>query len=174
MIGLAVVVAAAAIGSSAPAMPDGFYEAVKLEPAASYVATKPVQVRCTSDIGYWLIYAREATQRQAFDPEGFADIPNGIAYLSPDVCTALLRKLAHKSASIADMAIGLMTLTHEATHLGTGSRDEGLVECSAIHTLPAVAVRFFGYSYHHAPLRALMAWAWSAHRNLPPDYQTVC
>jgi hypothetical protein len=170
MIGLAVLAAAAAIGT-APVMPDGFYEAVKLEPAASYVATKPVQVRCTSDIGYWLLYAREATQRQAFDPAGFADIPNGIAYLSPDVCTALLRKLTHKQVSTADMATGLLTLTHESVHLGTSSRDEAAVECGAIHTVPAVAVGFFGYRYHRAPLRALMAQAWSAHRNLPPDYQ---
>lgn len=152
--------------------PPGFTEAKVLEPAASYVAGKPVHVYCArTDLDL-----REYTQQMYGGNPGYEvglALPGqNAALLGQSQCYPLIDQLHKRKDDRYDLAESILTLVHESVHL-RGVTDEGQTECSAMHEMPRVAVKFF----HVKPgkqLRALMSDAWSAHRAKPAVYQSVC
>jgi hypothetical protein len=168
----AVSAAFAGLPATAAQAPASFYEARALEPAAAYVAGKPVTVWCAVTESAW--HAETRSRGLFGDPYGFAKTGGSEFSLKPDLC-AILARAASGSVSTIDLqslAPSIQTLTHESIHL-RGVRDEGETDCRAIHEMPRVAVRFF----HVKPgrqLRALMAAAWAWHRAQPLTYQSVC
>lgn len=152
-----VAFAALAFAGSAGA---ALREARSLEPAASFVAKKPVMVWCsplTSKTG----------------EHGLATAGDTALFLDKPACDALLAGLAPRSSVyLPTLASVIAILVHEAIHL-RGETDEGVTECAAMHETPGVAVRFF----HIKPgkqLRALMAGAWEGYRVEPAVYRSVC
>lgn len=164
-------VAALAISASsaAPARPHGFYEAKALDSAASFVARKPAHVYCAHNHAIW----RDAANANA-TPTAVALTRAGTnrSELEPLICSTLIAKLDRLPVSTYDFALSLRVLVHEAIH-ERGVVLEGEAECSAMHEMPRVAVRFFGVA-SGKELRALMAQAWKSHFAAPLYYQTVC
>jgi hypothetical protein len=89
----------------------------------------------------------------------------GVALLAADPNSKLIKGYESRKGE------GLLVLMHELGHLLTGSLDEGLVECNALHAVPAAA-RMFGAN--PANVRELTAAATILHNSLPPVYRTVC
>ena len=164
-----VALVAAAVLSGAP---PNFTEAKVLEPAASYVAGKPVSVYCARTDLDLREYAQSAYGLAANFELGFAVVGSDSIYLGQSVCWPLLDFLKHRKVTYAEVASALQALVHEAIH-ARGERDEGVTECDAMHETPRVAVRFFKLKPGKR-LRAFMAEAWSAYDALQPQYQTVC
>ncbi|MGZ4357298.1 MAG: hypothetical protein ACXVRU_10850 [Gaiellaceae bacterium] len=164
-------VAALALATSASVAgpPPGFYEAKALEPAASFVAGKPAHVYCASNHSIWWTFAngngtpdaialtRAGTDRSEFEPL---------------MCSTLRAQLKRQPVTIYTLAASLRVLVHESIH-ERGVVTEGEAECSAMHEMPGVAVRFFGVTAGKQ-VRALMAQAWKSHRAGPLYFQTVC
>jgi hypothetical protein len=163
-----VLLAALAIAS------PGFHEAKQLEPAASFVAQKPVIVRCAdSDAAWHDLLARRLGN--AVDTNGRANVGGHQLWLAPNVCDVL--RFNGQGIGLYDyplLSASVETLTHEALHL-RGETNEGVTDCAAMHDLPKVAVKFF-----HVPagsaLRAFMVDAWFSHRDkrTNPLFRTVC
>lgn len=163
---MAVALAGLVLAGSALAEP-GFYEAKRLEPAASFVAGKPVQVWCALDETAWHVFAPAGTEHGLATPGGAA------MYLDTPGCPPLRRALVRSTDVHQPMlAATIAILTHEAIHL-RGESDEGVTECAAMHEMPRVAVRFFTVR-PGKQLRALMADAWAGYRVESPAYRTVC
>lgn len=166
-----VTSAAVSAYSAGVAAPAGFYEGKLLEPAASYVAKKPVVVWCAKTQAGW----RETLAPGAGEIDGLAVPGSSAMRLNPLVCQVIdLWATGQQTPAYAEegFAEAIETVTHEAVHL-RGESDEGVTDCAAMHEMPRVAVRFF----HVGPykqLRALMAAAWGYHRQKPAPYKTLC
>lgn len=175
---IAVLAATAAAAASAPldaaATPStGFHRVRALEPAATYVARKPVRAWCTKTYLGWDAYMHRVM--------GDSPVPNGLAtagaddlYVAPLECDNLL--FATRTASVAAILPALAgpieTLTHEAIHL-RGEADEAVTDCAAMRTMGAVAVRYFHVT-RGAELKKLMTAAWAYHRSGRAVYTTIC
>jgi hypothetical protein len=166
VIAAALVLAAAAAAATAP---QGFYEAKRLEPAASFVADKPSRIYCSQTFGDWQQYAKANGTPSA---NGLTEIGGGQSELPSTVCAPLIDKLTRQPVSVYDFAASLLILVHESLHQ-RGSTDEGQTECDALHLMPRVAVKFFRVKAGKQ-LRAVMAQAWVAHRDTPAAYRSVC
>lgn len=166
------MVAAVLVSAAVLAAPPGFYEARVLEPAASYVAQKPVRVYCAPTDLDLREYASSAYGVPPDFELGFAVVGSGTIYLGQSVCWPLRDHLARRHVATSEFAAALLTLVHESIH-ARGSRDEGVTECDALHEMPRVAVRFFKVKPGRQ-LRALMAEAWASYDGMQPEYQTVC
>lgn len=172
----ALAVAAAASGSPrmvarGVAAPVGFHEARSLEPAASYVARKPVKVWCANTGATWARYVGSADPADTLGET----VPGSDALrLHPNVCAVFARFEGGSLTpqTLPGYATAIETLTHEAIH-ARGETDEGVTDCDAIHEMPGVAVRFF-HVKAGKHLRALMAAAWREHRTKPAAYASVC
>lgn len=166
-----LVVLAAALVAAPVAQAGGFYEAKVLEPAASYVAKKPVKVWCATTAASWRVFLN-SVGGEGREANGWA-IVGGIALrLSPDACPSLRGAVGGVPQFTPTLAATVEVLTHEAIHT-RGVRDEGVTDCDAMHEMPGVAVRFFHIT-SGKQLRALMASAWAYHREAAPPYLTVC
>lgn len=164
-------VAALALASSTSVAgpPPGFYEAKALEPAASFVAGKPAHVYCAYSHSIWADFANGngtpgamALTRARTDHSEF----------EPLICSTLRAQVKRQLVTTYSLAASLRVLVHESIHQ-RGVVTEGKAECSAMHEMPEVAVRFFGVTAGKQ-LRALMAQAWKSHRAAPLYFQTVC
>jgi hypothetical protein len=168
---VAVVVcglAAATPGAAAP--PAGFVETVRLEPAASFVARRPVVVNCATTHEVWLAYA--ASFGFNGDSVGITIPGSSETALSDAMCRSLQVVNRTRAPRLYPLAAAVETLVHESIHM-RGERDEGVTDCAAMHEMPRVAVRFFRVRPGRQ-LRALMANAWQIHAAKPAPYRTVC
>lgn len=167
------VLAVALVAVQAASANGGFYEAKVLEPAASYVAKKPVAVWCALSPGAWA--AHEVERGLNGEADGSAPVGGTEVFLSQNVCPLLrqARRLGPPSLfNLPPTAESIELLTHESIH-ARGERDEGVTDCAAMHEMPGVAVRFFRVKAGKQ-LRTLMGDAWSWHDGAPPQYRTVC
>jgi hypothetical protein len=154
------------------AVPPGFTEAKGLEPAASFVAKKPVAVYCARTTLAWqrLVAANAA-------PDGAIGLTlpaaggDAIALVRA-ACDNLEQQLQLLGPAAAQLAPSLQALTHEAIH-ARGDADEGRTDCAAVHEAPGLATRFFKIRAGKQ-LRALMAAMWKSRATEPPVYRTVC
>jgi hypothetical protein len=103
---------------------------------------------------------------------GFHHAGEDAVYLAPDVCSTMRARLAGRRHELYALAAAIETLVHESIHV-RGVHDEGETDCNAMHEMPRVATRFFGFKRRPA-LRALMAAAWRYHRTAAPQSRTVC
>lgn len=169
MRALLVVIAAFVAAATAQAGTPGFTRDRSLEPAASFVAHKPVKVWCATTAAAWRVLAPSPAEHGAALPGG------GEMFLDNQTCKPLETAL-HKSGAIYQPTLAGMieVLTHESIHL-RGERDEGVTDCAAMHEMPDVAVRYFSV-VPGAQLRRLMAAAWAWHRQGPATspYRAVC
>lgn len=171
-IGVAVVVAGAAgsaLGSplaNAQGGYSGFYEARVLEPAAAFVAGKPVKVWCAKSQAVWDSYAEGRVTH------GLTTGGSSLTHLDVVTCFNARARLLGGPIFNAGLAPAIELLTHEAIHM-RGERDEGVTDCAAVHEMPGVAVRFFGLK-SGKQLRDLMSAAWAWRARLAPEYRTVC
>lgn len=148
----------------------------RLEPAASWVAGKPVAVMCGQDASGWRSLQEEflrhddGTVDQAL---GFAGAGSAVIYLSPQTCLSLEGHDRGIEAPFARFSTSLRVLTHEAIH-ARGETDEGVTDCLALRQMAAVGIKFFGFKSRSAALRSLMAEAVRFHRLDSARYRTVC
>jgi hypothetical protein len=157
-------------GAARTGAASGFYEARVLEPAASYVARKPITVWCAPTTAVWQSWSAEATLVDGAN--GSAAVGGSDIHLSHDVCPSLRGAIAGVPQYVPTLSATIEVLTHESIH-ARGTRDEGITDCDSMHEMPRVAVVFF-HVRPGAQLRALMAAAWTYHREAPPQYQSVC
>lgn len=172
---LAAVVAGAgwfAVGS-APAKVVGahsaFYEARVLEPAASFVAHKPVRVWCAASSGAW---AEFATGKAAAVTHGLTVPGSAVTHLDQVVCVNLRARALGLIPASPNLGASIEVLTHESIHM-RGEHDEGVTDCAAVHEMARVAVVYFKVRAGKQ-LRALMAAAWAWRDELASPYRTVC
>jgi hypothetical protein len=143
-------------------VPAGFREAPKLEPAASYVAGKPVSVYCG-----------KLPSRGVVDGDGLAVIGGDRIYISSFGCYLLEHRAADPGFDLNDaVAHYLLTLAHEAIHT-TGEADESVTDCTALKYLPGMATRFFAFK-RWSERHELMQLAWDNHRRKPDAYTRLC
>jgi hypothetical protein len=168
---LLFVLAAALVAAPTAAAADGFYEARVLEPAASYVAGKPIEVWCATSVSAWHSY-EIATYGVVGSEHGSAPFGGSVIYLDTEECPPLRQQLSAGGVYVPTLAATVEIITHESIH-ARGERNEGVTDCDAMHEMPGVAVRFF-HVRAGKQLRALMAAAWTVHRAEPLQYLTVC
>jgi hypothetical protein len=167
----AVLLLAPAASAASAAPPAGFREAVKLEPAASFVAGKPVQVACAKGGLEWVQFIRPLYGN--VNPGGATAPGSTLIHLSPTVCRYLEAQLRKPTKKPGEAFAGsLLTIVHEAIH-ARGERDEGTTDCAAVHESPRVAVRYF-HVRSGRQLRGMMALMWQYRAESPPDLRTVC
>lgn len=150
----------------------------RLEPAASYVAGKPVTVLCGTDATGWRALQDEYLRRadgtidQAL---GFAAVPGNVIYLSPQTCLSLEGHDRGVEAPFVRFSIALRVLVHEAIH-SRGELDEAVTDCLAFRQMAAIGIRFFGYRARSKALHDMMAEAARARRLVGADqrYLRVC
>lgn len=148
----------------------GFYESRVLEPAASYVAKKPVKVWCAKTTAAWRAWSVAVDLTDGAN--GSAAVGGTAMHLSHAACPSLRGAAIGIPQYSPTLSATIGGLTHEAIHL-RGERDEGVTDCAAMHEMPRVAVLFFGIKPGRQ-LRELMADAWDYHRSQSAQYLTVC
>src|SRR4051812_46498439 len=106
------------------AAPVGFREAPKLEPAASYVAGKPVQVLCAVDQAAWDAYLAAQYGAGTSNIGGATVVGSSLVSVDPKVCRYLegnIRKPA--SQPLLQLGAAMQILVHESLH-ARGEADE--------------------------------------------------
>lgn len=166
-----VVLVTLALVASATAAPSGFKEAPKLEPAAKFVAGKPVKVWCATTQAVWRAAVGTATGE--VDAAGYAHVATGEMYLPPIGCASLHAWLNRRRVEDYTFAVALLVIAHEATHL-RGATDEGATDCAALSKLPTVIRKFFPVKGHATTVATLMAYAHDAHERESSEYQGNC
>jgi hypothetical protein len=157
-----------------PHRPASIWER-RLGEVASFVARRPVEVRCEDFSEGNLVEPGGVVQFNAARPADFAR-------LRPDVCTDLVHfarapggAYACASAAACDLhflrsAQALTVLAHESVHL-RGLRDEAIVQCYAMQAVPAVA-RTLGAPIEDS--RALAAIEYSVgYPRMPSAYRSA-
>ena len=158
---MAVAVALVCAITAHAAAPAGFYKSVVLAPAASFVAGKPVTVYCANSEYDWQQYGGTGSEH------GLAVPGSSVIKLDPDVCRLL------RATTIKDgFGASLLVLVHESIH-ARGEKEEGVTDCSAVHEMPRVAVKFF-HVKAGKQLRAVMANAWHYRAGETAVYRSVC
>lgn len=161
-----MLVAVLAVAPAAGA--GGFVRAKPLEPAASYVARKPVKVWCAKTDTAWRTFL--TARYDTVETHGWtAQAGANQTYIDSDACLILLDV---KTETLARIGAAAEILTHESIHM-RGEANEGITDCDAMHETPGVVVRFFGIKAGKQ-LRSLMAQLWVWHRKSPPAYVAVC
>ena len=137
----------------------------ELAPAASYVAQRPITVMCETAQREWRRYTRRGTLA-FFNPR----TPNRV-YLSPYICTQLLRIVRGNEVEEFDYVLSIHALVHEGIH-ALGVRDEGETDCRALTLGADVAQRFFGLLPEEVPFFQQLAQ--EIHDTAPPPYNVAC
>lgn len=164
------VVLAAVLASSVAAAPTSFYEANRLEPAASSVAGKHARIWCATSAAGFRAAAAEATGNA--DATGFATPGQTDAYLHPLVCAYLLAWLNGRHPEDYSFAASALVLAHESIHL-RGVTDEAVTDCAALAKLPAMIRKFFPPGKRETVAELAML-AQDAHDRRPSQYQGDC
>lgn len=139
-------------------VPAGFKEAPQFEPAASFVAGKPVRIYCAPTQA-----AINATVGpEAVNVQGATYIGGDDTYLSPQTCGFLNAWLRGKKPSnLYGVAGSLQTLAHEA-ELAKGIDDETNADCASLKTMVPMVTRYFPLK-KRITMHDLMALAWQIH-----------
>jgi hypothetical protein len=167
VVGVLALVMASVASAQRPA---NFSEAKTLEPAAAYVAKKPVKVWCATSDQAWHNFM--VSTYGSDDGANGSSVPGSSELkLSNLVCSTLNRARQLPLSPDITTAASVEVLTHESIHL-RGEKDEGITDCNAMHEMAGVASRF--YHFRYARLRALMAFAWKWHATVPADLRSVC
>ena len=147
----------------------------RLGEIASFVARRPVQVRCEDFFEGKLVEPGGVVQFNGARPADFAR-------LRPDVCSALVHFARAPGGAYACVvaatcgpdtlrsAGALTVLAHESVHL-RGLRDEAVVQCYAMQQVPAVA-RLFGASTEDGRALAALEYA-VAYPHMPSAYRSA-
>jgi hypothetical protein len=162
IVAAAIALAGAAVAHADTQVPAGFYNSIRLAPAAAFVAGKAVTVECAKTAADW------QQQGGRVDSYGLTFPGTNVVKLAPDVCRFLRARVVNPDG----FGASLLVLVHEAIH-ARGSVDEGVTDCAAVHEMPRVAVKFFGVKAGKQ-LRAIMANAWNFRDRSPAQYRTVC
>lgn len=142
--------------------PAGFREAPALEPAASFLAGKPVGVWCG------------VTRLGERYPIGYARSGGDAVFVMPSlVCAPLERLRADVPVPSDDAGYALSVLLHEAAH-ARGIADERAADCAALAHEAEVGIRFFGLRGKRAYLRSMMATARRSHDGADARYGGSC
>lgn len=152
-----------ALAAVALLVPGSFREATALEPAASYVAGKPVKVWCG------------VTRIGDVYEGGYTDSVGGNnIFLSPTLyCAPLEKLLSHRFVMSRDAGPAVLALVHEGIH-ARGVADESVTDCAALKATAQVGILFFGLRGRRRYLRDMMAEAWAQHRARPAAYTRLC
>jgi hypothetical protein len=143
---------------------------------ASWLAGKPVEVRCWSPAD-WIRLLREekAYTKHRIDENtlGFAGIDGRRANFAPDICDALVDLTYHRSrpsGALArfPLAAAVVTLAHEPQH-SKGVAVEAQAECYAIQAAAATAQRL---GVDGAYARSLAALYWNHYGEELPVYRS--
>jgi hypothetical protein len=154
------------------AIQPGFHEAKQLEPAASYVARKPIVVTCADSADTWRAFL-DANYPPGTKANGSTQPGSSVIQLAPAACPALGGQLSHPRADPAyAFAASLQILVHESLH-AAGMTDEAETDCSAVHRVPGIATRFF-HVKAGKHLRALMTLVWAYRATGPETQRSVC
>jgi hypothetical protein len=136
----------------------------RLGDVASFVAERPVQVRCEDF------------------PEGDGEEPGGVvqfnadgrpadfARIRPDLCTQLLKFARAPERATLVSAQALQALTHESMHL-RGIPQEYVAECYAMQAVPRVA-HALGASEAEGRRLARIVFAFN-YPHMPPEYRSA-
>jgi hypothetical protein len=134
----------------------------RLGEVASFVAKRPVQVRCEDF------------------PLGTPDEPGGVVQfqghtpadytrIRPDVCTALMKFARAPQAATLQSAVALQVIAHESFHLH-GFRVEAVAECYGMQDVPRVA-RALGASEGEGRTLARAVYVFN-YPHMPPRYRS--
>jgi hypothetical protein len=179
---VAQLVCAAALTFAAAAAaepPAGFVEQSRLEPIASSLAGRPVQLFCARDLLAWGAFAWQSVGGDAalVDEDGLVEPAADVMYLPSDTCGSLIDRLNGRRPPLRMMATAILALVHESEHLA-GIGNESTADCTALTLVPIVAITAFHYASSpkakHHQLHNLVALAWDRHRQRPDQYQTLC
>jgi hypothetical protein len=141
--------------------------ASRIEPrlgrVASWLAGKPVEVRCWSHADWPRLLREEKayTRRIGDDTVGFAGIDGDRLNLAPDICDSLVDLAYHRArptGAIAQypLATAVVTLAHESQH-ARGVSVEAQAECYAIQ-LTATTARRLGVDPAYASGLGRLYW----------------
>jgi hypothetical protein len=152
----------------------------RIEPEFSRVAgrlaEKDVEVRCWS-LNDWDRVRREESVFEggpvSVETLGRAKPGGSRVHLSPVTCGRLmrvryLRERPRDAVSMLELAIGLGTLAHEATH-ASGHSDEAITECYAAQLVERAA---WGLGVRPAYARRLAQAYWDDYGSNPPEYRS--
>lgn len=171
---LGLLVVAAAIASSAAAVPDGFRASARLSPIAAEISGKPAEVYCASGASpwaTWLTLMRSVNAPPA--STGYVPPTDDVAYLSPDTCQELEGWIRGKNIpKLEQLGWSVLTLVHESMHV-RGLDNEGETDCAALAAMPRV-LRVHFKVRKPAVLKTVMVAAWKKHRLSGPAYQGNC
>ena len=134
----------------------------RLGEIASFVAERPVQVRCED-------YSIGTPDEPGGVVQFNAGTPADYARIRPDVCTALLKFTRAPEAATLKSAIALDVVAHESFHLH-GFKTEAVAECYAMQEVPRVA-RALGASEVEAPELARAVYVFN-YPHMPPRYRS--
>jgi hypothetical protein len=141
--------------------------ASRIEPrfgkVASWLAGKPVEVRCWSHADWPRLLREEQayTRRIGDDTVGFAGIDGDRLNLAPDVCDGLVDLAYHRARPVGataqyPLATAVVTLAHESQHV-RGVSAEAQAECYAIQ-LTATTARHLGVEPAYATGLGRLYW----------------
>src|SRR5690348_6523127 len=118
----------------AAAFLPGFNRTPSLEPAASFVAGKPVAVYCAKSTPAWQAFLAENYPAGTV-ADGSSVPGSSTMRLSFAACSYLRPATRAALAPTIGLAASTLTLTHEAIHL-SGVKDEAVTDCDAVHRMP--------------------------------------
>lgn len=154
-------------GSASADVPAGFRLNVRLAPAASFVAGKPVSVYCAPNAAAMNALAGPG----AYDTQGYTPVIGGnVIYLSSLTCSYLDAWLnGKKPGNLYGVAGSMQTIAHEAEHT-TGIRDETDADCASLKAMVPMVTRFFPLK-KRITMHDLMGLAWLGHDHTPAVYR---
>lgn len=169
---LLLAVMVLAFASQAQAAPEGFRDSTRLSSIATEIVGKPVVVSCARTKDAWVGFSNlQGIPGGA--ARGFADQPDGVAYLTVNVCRALEGWLRGKNApTILTLGSEALTLVHETMHL-RGISNEHAADCAALAELPRVLRIHFRVKSARL-LSLAMRSAKAEHDSAPAAYTGAC
>lgn len=137
---------------------------------ATQIVGSPTTVHCSRDVpanmyGYTNQVSEiddEGNIRTYFEPD---------IYLNPAICSNIRLLYYRNIKSYYWQINALETLIHESYHIRLNTRDEGLVECTAMRNLWNYLLP---YGFTRAQNKRFMSAAWDAHWALAPEYLVGC
>lgn len=157
----------ALLAAIALTVPPGFREAPQFEPAASFVAAKPVHVYCALTAAV----INATVGANASDVQGATPVIGGnVIYLSPLTCAFLNAwRNGKKPKNLYGVAGSLQTLAHESEH-AKGIPDETDADCASLKWMVPMTRKFFPLR-KRITMHNLMAIAWEMHYAKAPEYR---
>lgn len=139
---------------------------VSLSEYATEIIGKPTTVTCkklpNGTFGWTVSHVDMETGEVYFDPH---------ISLSPSTCANLRALQENRIIGYYSQINALETLVHESYHIKLNSKDEGLVECTAMKNIWSYLI---DYGFSNAENKRFYSEAWQAHWALPAEYLVGC